>query len=143
MTDQQDASFYKAKVKIISSLSKALCTQINGHLKTRMLGMTTIIKNTLSNLLKELVMVKINFTQAEMRDELRTRKRILDWMVLNDIRKSDQVAQIIDTRLAELTPEHVKEIVQTMIRRHLGWLVVWGGVFGGAIGLSISVLQGI
>ena len=30
-----------------------------------------------------------------MRNELRTRKRILDWMVLNDIRKSDQVAQII------------------------------------------------
>ncbi len=55
----------------------------------------------------------------------------------------DQVAQIIDTRLAELTPEHVKEIVQTMIRRHLGWLVVWGGVFGGAIGLVIGVLQGL
>ena len=55
----------------------------------------------------------------------------------------DQVAQIIDTRLSELTPEHVKEIVQTMIRLHLGWLVVWGGVFGGAIGLVIGVLQGL
>ena len=53
----------------------------------------------------------------------------------------DQVAQIIDARLAELTPEHVKEIVQLMIRRHLGWLVVWGGVFGGAIGIAICVLQ--
>ena len=53
----------------------------------------------------------------------------------------DKVAQIIDTRLAELTPEHVKEIVQAMIRRHLGWLVVWGGVFGGAIGLAISLSQ--
>jgi hypothetical protein len=40
-------------------------------------------------------MVKINFSQERMRNELRTRKRILDWMVLNDIRKSDQVAQII------------------------------------------------
>ena len=29
----------------------------------------------------------------------------------------------------------VKDIVQTMIRQHLGWLVVWGGVFGGLIGL--------
>ena len=53
----------------------------------------------------------------------------------------DQVAQIIDTRLAELMPEHVKEIIQNMIRQHLGWLVVWGGVFGGAIGLAISVFQ--
>jgi len=43
----------------------------------------------------EKIMVKINFTQAEMRDELRTRKRILDWMVINDIRRSDQVSQII------------------------------------------------
>lgn len=43
----------------------------------------------------EKVMVKINYSQEKMRNELRTRKRILDWMVLNDIRKSDQVAQII------------------------------------------------
>ncbi len=43
----------------------------------------------------EKVMVKINYSQERMRNELRTRKRILDWMVLNDIRKSDQVAQII------------------------------------------------
>ena len=40
-------------------------------------------------------MVKINFSQEKMRQELRTRKRPLDWMVSNDIRKSDQVAQII------------------------------------------------
>jgi hypothetical protein len=32
----------------------------------------------------------------------------------------------------------VKEIIQTMIRKHLGWLVVWGGVFGGIIGLAMS-----
>lgn len=43
----------------------------------------------------EKIMVKINFSQDEMRRELRTRKRILEWMVLNDIRKSDQVSQII------------------------------------------------
>jgi len=43
----------------------------------------------------EKIMVKINFSQDEMRRELRTRKRILEWMVLNDIRKSDQVSQVI------------------------------------------------
>ena len=43
----------------------------------------------------EKIMVKINFSQDEMRRELRTRKRILEWMVLNDIRKADQVSQII------------------------------------------------
>jgi len=43
----------------------------------------------------EKIMVKINYSQDQMRAELRTRKRVLDWMVLNDIRKSDQVSQII------------------------------------------------
>lgn len=47
---------------------------------------------------------------------------------------------LIDQRLNEMTPEHVKEIIQTMIRKHLGWLVVWGTVFGGAIGLVVAQL---
>ena len=53
----------------------------------------------------------------------------------------DKVQHIIDNRLDELTPEHVKKIVEDMIRKHLGWLVVWGGVFGGIIGLAVSVIQ--
>jgi uncharacterized membrane protein YheB (UPF0754 family) len=51
-----------------------------------------------------------------------------------------KVEHIIDNRLSELTPENVKQIVQDMIRKHLGWLVVWGGVFGGAIGMMVSLL---
>ena len=46
-----------------------------------------------------------------------------------------QITSIIDARLDELTPQMVKDIIQTMIREHLGWLVVWGGVFGALIGL--------
>jgi uncharacterized membrane-anchored protein YjiN (DUF445 family) len=52
-----------------------------------------------------------------------------------------QVEQIIDSRLAELTPQKVKEIVEEMIRRHLGWLVLWGGVFGGLIGLAVQLIE--
>jgi uncharacterized membrane-anchored protein YjiN (DUF445 family) len=51
-----------------------------------------------------------------------------------------KVEHIIDNRLNELTPENVKQIVQDMIHKHLGWLVVWGGVFGGAIGMMVSLL---
>ena len=51
-----------------------------------------------------------------------------------------KVEHIIDKRLEELTPENVKKIVQDMIKQHLGWLVVWGGVFGGKIGLVVSIL---
>lgn len=50
------------------------------------------------------------------------------------------VEQMIDARLAELTPQHVKEIIQKMIKAHLGWLVVWGGVLGGLMGLVKSLV---
>ncbi len=50
----------------------------------------------------------------------------------------EHVLVVVDKRLAELTPDQVKEIIQDMIRKHLGWLVVWGGVFGGLIGLGMS-----
>ena len=50
------------------------------------------------------------------------------------------IESVIDARLNELTPQMVKEIVQRLIREHLDWLVVWGGVFGGLIGLVSSFL---
>ena len=52
----------------------------------------------------------------------------------------DKVEQIVDARLEELTPLLVKDIIQQMIREHLGWLVVWGGVIGGVIGLLTTFL---
>ena len=54
---------------------------------------------------------------------------------------SEMVERLVDARLAELTPQQVKSIVQTMMRRHLGWLVVWGGVFGGLLGLLVAALR--
>ncbi len=53
----------------------------------------------------------------------------------------DKVSNIIEKRLDELTPKLVKEIIQTMIRKHLGWLVVWGGVFGGLIGFAAAMSE--
>ena len=59
--------------------------------------------------------------------------------VMADIRA--KVAEIIDARLEELTPQLVKKMVQNMIKEHLGWLVVWGGVFGGLIGLISALVM--
>jgi len=58
--------------------------------------------------------------------------------VMGDIQT--KIADIIDSRLEELTPQMVKQMVQKMIKEHLGWLVVWGGVFGGLIGLASTYL---
>jgi len=51
----------------------------------------------------------------------------------------EKVSDIIEKRLNELTPQLVKEIIQAMIKKHLGWLVVWGGIFGGLIGLIAAL----
>ncbi len=50
----------------------------------------------------------------------------------------NDIEAIVAKRLDELTPEMVKNIIQRMIKEHMGWLVVWGGVFGGLIGLIFS-----
>ncbi|ABG42413.1 conserved hypothetical protein [Paraglaciecola sp. T6c] len=53
--------------------------------------------------------------------------------VMHDVQQ--KIESIVEQRLDELTPKMVKNIIQAMIKKHLGWLVVWGGVFGGLIGL--------
>ena len=46
--------------------------------------------------------------------------------------------------ILKLTPDKVKQIIEDVIRQHLGWLIVWGNVFGGLIGLiSYFVKLGI
>ena len=40
-----------------------------------------------------------------------------------------------------LIAEVRKEIVQDMIKEHLGWLVIWGAVFGGLIGLVSTLVM--
>jgi uncharacterized membrane protein YheB (UPF0754 family) len=52
----------------------------------------------------------------------------------------EQIEQIIDRRLQQLTPEQVRVIVQNMIGKHLGWLVVWGGIFGSLIGCLVALV---
>lgn len=60
-----------------------------------------------------------------------------------DLTKSDMhfdafrptVEKLVEGKLDQLQPEDVKRILEKIIRSHLGWLVVWGGVFGGLIGL--------
>jgi len=59
------------------------------------------------------------------------------------IRIKEEIENLIDLRLNELTPEQVKIIIKDIIHKHLGWLVVWGGVFGFLIGLILGFLGGV
>lgn len=68
-------------------------------------------------------------------------KAQLDHHIKSSALSDDMIAsveELITRRLEELTPKMVKELVQELIKEHLGWLVVWGGVFGGLIGLISS-----
>lgn len=47
----------------------------------------------------------------------------------------ETIETIVESRLEELTPVMIKEMLFGLMKEHLGWLVVWGGVFGGAIGV--------
>lgn len=70
-------------------------------------------------------------------------KAALGKTIGNSLKPDDlenHIGSIVDSRLEELTPKMVKEIIQDMIRKHLGWLVVWGGVFGGMIGLTSALI---
>ena len=58
---------------------------------------------------------------------------------ISDIMSIDKIRVEIDSLMTEklqvLTPEKVKALMEEVIKEHLGWLVVWGNVFGGLIGI--------
>lgn len=53
---------------------------------------------------------------------------------------TQSIGEIVELRLAELTPVMIKEMLFGLMKEHLGWLVVWGGVFGAVIGLLSSLI---
>jgi uncharacterized membrane protein YheB (UPF0754 family) len=47
---------------------------------------------------------------------------------------------LMTEKLQQLTPQMVKKLLENVIRRHLGWLVVWGNIFGALIGVISKVV---
>jgi len=86
--------------------------------------------------LKEPFTEKMKVTLTEMVESERFKAALKQGLNAHKISEDilTKIEAVIDNRLAELTPELVKEMVQQIIREHLGWLVVWGGFFGGLMG---------
>ena len=51
-------------------------------------------------------------------------------------RLHEQLDDLLKQKLLELTPEMVKDMMEAMMRKHCTWLVVWGNLFGGLIGVG-------
>lgn len=47
---------------------------------------------------------------------------------------------LMTEKLQLLTPKMVKRLLENVIRQHLGWLVVWGNVFGALIGVVSKIV---
>ena len=115
--------------KIFNKLVEAIEESSLGSMLTMVGG-----KNAL-NPLKEPMMNKIKdlFNEFSISSE-RENEKIIS-------KTKTSIESIVDSRLKELSPENVKIIIQNMIKKHLSWLVIWGAVIGGLIGLFFSLID--
>lgn len=86
--------------------------------------------------LKEPFLEKIKLSTIEISQSESFMMALNEHMHQESGHLTDTIGEIVELRLAELTPMMVKEMLHTLMKEHLGWLVVWGGVFGGLIGLA-------
>ncbi|MGR9053081.1 MAG: DUF445 domain-containing protein [Gammaproteobacteria bacterium] len=122
--------------KIYDNLVESIMTSSFGGMLALMGGEQALAP------LREPLIDKMRQTLVEMIESKRFKEALRHGLDAHKIGTdiTGKVETVIDKRLDELTPQMVKEIVQIIIRRHLGWLVVWGGFFGGLIGAIFSVL---
>ncbi len=72
-----------------------------------------------------------------------TFKEQMNYHIKNSSLNDDLIISIdilVTKRLNDLTPKMINNLVYELIHTHLGWLVIWGGVFGGLIGLISSYI---
>ena len=77
------------------------------------------------------------FSKLVLEVEQNIKEKPLD--ITGDDNFFSDIESLIDSRLEQLTPKYVKEIISKMIYQHLGWLAVLGGVVGAIVGLFVSL----
>ena len=71
---------------------------------------------------------------ADLVETLAQNFDVTEFMDVKTIR--GEIDKVLTERMTTLTPLRVKHMMSVVIREHLGWLVVWGNVFGGLIGVA-------
>ena len=44
-------------------------------------------------------------------------------------------------RMLEVTPQMIQDIMYAVVLQYLGWLIVWGCVFGGIMGVIFEAVN--
>ena len=57
---------------------------------------------------------------------------ITEFVSVDNVR--DEIDELMTEKL-RLTPPIVKKLMEDVIREHLGWLIIWGNIFGGGLGI--------
>lgn len=117
------------KEKIFNKLVEAIEESSLGNMLNMVGGKEALLP------LKEPMIKKVN----ESLNDIYENSMNTDNYFIKEIKS--KIERIIQNRLDELTSEDIKKIVQGMIKKHLGWLVVWGAVIGGIFGLIISYIR--
>mmetsp|Transcript_6207 Transcript_6207/g.9403 ORF Transcript_6207/g.9403 Transcript_6207/m.9403 type:complete len:321 (-) Transcript_6207:56-1018(-) len=79
--------------------------------------------------IKPMVLVMVGDLMTDLVDSFDP----LEVIPIERIRK--EIDKLMTQKLKVLTPDKVKDLMEDVIRDHLGWLIVWGNVFGGLIGI--------
>jgi hypothetical protein len=125
------------------SLGPVIRTQVDKLLGTPMGGLLGIVgRGTIEGMVGGFVHsfateVKGRVLEAGRRFQIDPSTLPIRWNVpaiAGDVRA--KVDRLLSERLAEMRPEDVKRMIEDVIRKHLGWLVVWGNVFGALIGIA-------
>ncbi len=138
-----------AKLTSDETLQPILSEQVDKILNSSMGGMLSLMgKDTILGIVTKFVTSFIDSMKSRIEtiaDEVSLDANSLGVQLDEDLviaEIQDQVESLLARRLEDLTPTQVKRIVEDMIRNHLGWLVVWGNVFGGLMGLAAPFVSG-
>eukprot|EP00040_Diaphanoeca_grandis_P034025 m.209438 g.209438 ORF g.209438 m.209438 type:complete len:348 (-) comp33039_c4_seq1:280-1323(-) len=134
-TELEDSKYIQKKIRSIlecEDIDKVVDKHLN-MIMTRPEGMMLMMVGMDGMSLKPMVLPFIHNLDSEIAPMVTSHidpSKMIDTKAIRS-----QVQELMQTKMEMLTPEMVKGLVEDMIRKHLGWLIVWGNIFGGLIGL--------
>jgi len=121
-------------------MSKMMDDKLNEQLQNPLVAMM-MASFGIQNPTSLIPMVKpmlMRFAKGMVPDIQKTIKNIVE-DAGNSSQLREQIDSLLEDRLQYLTADAVKKLMEDVIRRHLHWLVIWGNVFGGFIGLISAI----